>query len=129
MKPVNNESCPLLMCEVYCQRYFMYFKSTTKGCTGTLTAQFGEHEINGGTNDLSGLGADIREWQDISFTVRDKKVTIAIDGKQAHTSTYTNSAGLITGLGFLSNGISEVQFVHLETADGKIIYSRGENSH
>lgn len=126
IKPVNNESCPLLMCEVYCQNYFMYFKSSLKGCTGMLTAQFGENELNGRTNDLSGLGADIREWRDLEFTVRDKKVSIAIDGKQTYSNAYTQSAGLITGLGFISNGISEVQFVDLTTADGRMIYSRGK---
>ena len=126
IKPVNNESCPLLMCEVYCQKYFMYFKSSLKGCTGLLTAQFGENELHGRTNDLSGLGADLREWQDMEFTVRDKKVSIAIGGKQTYSNVYTQSAGLITGLGFISNGISEVQFVDLQTADGRTIYSRGK---
>lgn len=126
VKPVNNESCPLLMCEVYCQNYFMYFQSTLKGCTGLLTAQFGENDLNGRSNDLSGLGADLREWQEMEFTVRDKKVSIAINGKQTYSNAYTQSAGLITGLGFISNGISEVQFVDLKTADGRTIYSRGK---
>ena len=124
IKPVNNESCPLLMCEVYCQKYFMYFKSTLKGCTSMLTAQFGENELNGRTSDLSGLGADLREWQEMEFTVRDKKVSIAINGKQTYANAYTQSAGLITGLGFISNGISEVQLVDLKTGDGRMIYSR-----
>ena len=126
IKPVNNQSCPLLMCEIYCQKYFMYFKSTLKGCTGLLTAQFGENELNGRTNDLSGLGADLREWQEMEFAVRDKKVSIAINGKQTYSNAYTQSAGLITGLGFISNGISEVQFLDLKTADGMMIYSRGK---
>ena len=126
IKPVNNESCPRLMCEIYCQNYFMYFKSTLKGCTGLLTAQFGENALNGRSNDLSGLGADLREWQEMEFTVRDKKVSIAINGKQTYSNAYSQSAGLITGLGFISNGISEVQFVDLKTADGRTIYSRGK---
>ncbi|HVU55132.1 MAG TPA: hypothetical protein VHD83_08745 [Puia sp.] len=125
VKPVNNESCPLLMCEIYCQNYFMYFKSTLKGCTSELTAQFGEHELDGRSNDLSGLGADLREWQDLEFTVKDKKVSISIDGRKTFSSDYTQSSGLITGIGFISNGISEVQFVDLKTADGRPIYSRG----
>ena len=42
----------------------------------------------------------------------------------AQPNVYTQSAGLITRLGFISNGISEVQFVDLKTADGRIIHSR-----
>jgi hypothetical protein len=123
--PVNNESCPLLMCEVFCQRYFMYFKSTSKGCTGELTAQFAENELNGRSTDLSGLGANLHEWQDMEFTVRGKKVTISINGKIAFTSAYSRSAGLITGLGLISNGLCEVQSIDLRTADGETIYSQG----
>jgi hypothetical protein len=123
--PVNNESCLLLMCEIYCQNNFMYFKSSLKGCTSELTAQFGEKELNGRLNDLSGLGADLREWHDLEFTVRDRKVTISIDGKQTFIASYTESAGLITGLGFISNGMAEVKFVDLKTAGGTTIYRRG----
>ena len=127
VKPVKNESCPVLMCEIYCQNYFMYFKSSLKGCTGVLTAQFGENELNGRTTDLSGLGADVREWRDMEFTVRDKKVSVVIDGRRAYSNGYAQSAGLITGIGFISNGIAEVQFVRLTTGDGRVIYSRGED--
>jgi len=123
--PVNNESCPVLMCEVYCQSYFMYFKSTLKGCTSVLTAQFGENELNGRSSDLSGLGADLHQWQDMEFSVRDKKVTVSINGRKTFTSAYTRSAGLITGLGFISNGLYEVQSIDLRTPDGQIIYSQG----
>ncbi|WP_431213878.1 hypothetical protein ACQ86N_02980 [Puia sp. P3] len=124
IKPVNNESCPLLMCEIYCQHNFMYFRSTPKGCTGILAAQFGENELSGRTTDLSGLGADLRDWRDLEFTVREKKVSILIDGRKAYSNAYAESAGLITGIGFISNGISDVQFVQLRTADGRVIYSR-----
>jgi len=126
VKPVNNESCPLLMCEIYCQNYFMYFQSSLKGCTGVLTAQFGENGLNGRTNDLSGLGADVREWRDLEFTVRDKKVSVVVDGMPAYSNAYAHSAGLITGIGFISNGIAEVEFVSLRTGDGRVIYSRGD---
>jgi hypothetical protein len=122
IRPGNNEACPMLMCEVFCQSYFMYFKSTLKGCTSELTAQFGDSELSGRSVDLSGLGADLHEWQDMEFSVRDKKVTISINSKIAFTSSYTKSAGRVTGLGLISNGLYEVQSVDLRTADGKLIY-------
>jgi len=125
VKEVNNESCPKLALEVYCQNYFMIFSSTLKGCTSELTAEFGEQTLDGKSADLSGLGANLREWQDMEFSVRDKKVHIRINGADVLTSAYTQSSGLITGLGFISNGLCEVAFVDLQTADGKAIYSRG----
>jgi len=103
----------------------MIFNSTLKGCTSELQAYFGEHVLDGKNNDLSGLGANLREWQDMEFSVKDKKVNIRINGADALISAYTQSSGLITGIGFISNGLCEVKFVDLTTAEGKTIYSRG----
>ena len=40
-----------------------------------------------------------------------------------YTSTYNETNGLITGLGFISNELAEVDFVKMETLDGKVIYA------
>ena len=125
VKEVNNEACPKLGLEVYCQHYFMIFNSTLKGCTSELAAFFGERSLDGKNNDLSGLGADLREWQDMEFSVRDKKVNIRINGVDALTTAYAKSGGLITGIGFITNSLCEVAFVDLTTADGTTIYKRG----
>jgi hypothetical protein len=119
---VKNNSCPFLMCEVFCQRNFMYFKSTLKGCASEIKAQFGETILNGKTNDLSALGMDAMEWQDIEIIVKDKKVTIRINNTEVFSTEYPQSSGMITGLGFISNGLPEVDFVSLKTQGGKDIY-------
>jgi hypothetical protein len=41
---------------------------------------------------------------------------------KASSADYKTSAGLITGLGFISNGLCEVEFVELKGLDGKTIY-------
>ncbi|HET6994537.1 MAG TPA: family 16 glycoside hydrolase [Chitinophagaceae bacterium] len=120
---VKNNSCPFLMCEVFCQRNFMYFKSTPKGCASEIKAQFGENILNGKIVDLSGLGTGVEEWQDIEITVKNKNVTITINGKQALSTQYAESSGMITGLGFISNGLPEVDFVNLKKLDGTLIYN------
>lgn len=123
VKEVNNDPCLYVMSEVFCQNYFMYFKNTLKGCTSELDVEFGENFLSGQAHDLSMLGADIREWQDMEFSVKDKKVSISINGKNVFSSAYTRSCGLITGLGFTSNGLCELEFVDLKTGDAKTIYS------
>ncbi|MEI9944071.1 MAG: hypothetical protein WDN26_07575 [Chitinophagaceae bacterium] len=120
---VKNDVCPSLMCEVFCQRYFMYFQSKPKGCSNEINAQFGDTAFHGKTADLSALAMDVNDWQDIEFTVINKKVSIKINNREKFTTQYTISAGLITGLGFMSKGLAEVDFVSLKTPDGKDIYS------
>jgi hypothetical protein len=120
---VKNNFCPFLMCEVFCQKNFMFFKSTSKGCSSEMKAQFGETILNGKTHDLSLMGTDVKEWQDVEVIVKDRKVTVRINKKDVLSAGYNQSSGMITGLGFLSNGLPEVDFVSLRTPDGKDIYA------
>lgn len=119
---LKNESCPFLMTEVFCQRQFMYFSSTLKGCTSELRSQFGENNLNGKTNDLSALGSDVRTWQNVELSVKNKKATISINGSKVFSASYHYSCGLITGIGFISNGICEVDSLDIKTIEGKEIY-------
>jgi hypothetical protein len=100
----------------------MYFASTLPGCISNISAQFGEWKLDGKENDLSGFGCEVRAWHVFDMLVQDRRVTIAIDGKTVFTGSYTHSAGLITGLGFISNGLSEVDAVELKGLNGKTVY-------
>ena len=120
---LRNDFCPFLMCEIFCQRNFMYFKSTPKGCSSEIRAQFGETLLNGRTSDLSALGTNVNEWQDVTITMKNKVATISLNQIPVLTTNYRQSSGKITGLGFISNGLPEVDFVSLKTLDGKEIYS------
>ena len=119
---LKNEPCPFLMSEVFCQRQFMYFTSTLKGCTSELACQFGENELKGKTNDLSALGSEVRIWQNVEFKVQDKNATISINGAKVFSANYHRSCGLITGIGFISNGLCEVDSLEMKTIEGKEIY-------
>lgn len=120
---LNNNPCPNLMFEVMVQRYFAFFTATPKGCASENSVEFGEKYDNGKEKDLSALGIDVRNWQNVEVSVQDKKATISVNDKVVYTSGYTESNGLITGLGFISNELCEVDFVNMETLDGKVIYA------
>jgi len=49
-------------------------------------------------------------------------VIIFIEEWLVFTCSYQDHAGLITGLGFISNGLCEVDNVDFETLDRKVIY-------
>jgi hypothetical protein len=119
---LKNEACPYLMSEVFCQRQLMFFTSTLKGCTSELLSQFGEKKLNGKTSDLSALGSDVTTWQDVEFMVKNKNVTIFINGTKVFAANYYQSCGLITGIGFISNGLCEVDSLNMKTIEGKEIY-------
>ncbi|MEO5561806.1 MAG: hypothetical protein ABIR18_00200 [Chitinophagaceae bacterium] len=119
---LNNNACPRFMCEIFCQDYFMFFNPSLKGCASEISAEFGELFLHGQRNDLSALGINVREWQNMELIVKNKKATIIINGAEVFSVSYKESNGLITGLGFISNELCEVDFVDMQTLDGKVIY-------
>ena len=121
-KTVNNLLCPKIMVEIGCETNFLYFNLTNPGCTGTIDAQFGEHFLDGKTTDLSPFGCKVEEWQQVGFVVKDKIATVYINQKPIFTRPYSESAGILTGLVFVSNGLLEVDDIDLTSLDGKVIY-------
>jgi hypothetical protein len=85
--------------------------------------QFGENFLSGKTNDLSTVASDVKEWQDVVITVNNRKAKIRMNDREVFSAQYDQSSGFITGFGFISNGLPEVDFVSLQTLDGKMIYS------
>jgi DNA-binding cell septation regulator SpoVG len=120
---VRNNFCPYFMCEVFCQKNFMFFTSTPKGCASEIKVEFGEKYVSGKNNDLSLLGSNVTDWQNVELSVKDKKATAKINGANVFSSAYDQSGGLITGFGFISNGLCEVDGIDFKTPDGKIIYN------
>ena len=107
----------------------MFFETRPKGCASEIRANYGENFIEGKNNDLSALGLDLKEWQNVELIVQNKKVSININGKLVFTCSYQQHAGLITGLGFISTGLCEVDIVDFQTLDGKIIYKNDFEEH
>jgi transcriptional regulator with XRE-family HTH domain len=122
VNPLKNDLCPYFMSEVFCQRHFMYFNSTLNGCVSELGAEFGEKRLNGKTSDLSKLGSNVKAWNQVELLVKNKNISIRINDKELFSAIYQESCGLITGLGFISNGLCLVDSVDLKTLDGNPIY-------
>ena len=70
----------------------MYCALTMPGCTGGISAQFGNQAIDGKNNDLSPLACDVHQWHRLEIVDRQRQVTIAIDGKTVMKKTYSVSS-------------------------------------
>ncbi|QHT68813.1 hypothetical protein GXP67_20245 [Rhodocytophaga rosea] len=128
MKEVKNNNCPYITMEVFCQRYAMFFKTTSKGCSSESMLQFGEQFISGKESDLASLGFDVTQWMDMEVIVKNKQANIIINNQPVFSTSYKNTSRLIAGLGFVSNGLCEVDFVELKGIDGTVVYANGFDS-
>jgi hypothetical protein len=119
---LRNNLCPTLMIEAMTQRYFNFVQSTTIGCASEAMTGFGENFISGKDTDLSPLCYDLTEWIDVEIRVENRHATISFNGKLVYSIPYKRSAGLLTGITFISNGLAEIDFVELKGLDGSVVY-------
>ncbi|HEY8916862.1 MAG TPA: hypothetical protein VIM87_10495, partial [Chitinophaga sp.] len=122
MQEVRNSLCPYIEIELYCQRAFMNMRCTTKGCAHEAFVVFGEQLKKGSDNDLSPIAFDVSQWTDIEITVKNKTAVVKINGKEAFSTQYTTDTRYLAGLGYISNGLCEVDRVELSSLDGRVMY-------
>ena len=122
IKAINNIACPIIIPEICEQSNSLYFFTTLPGCTSNTAVNVGEHLLSGKTTDLSAFGVDIYQWQDIEVIVKNKTAQIFIGSREIFSSAYAKSAGLITGLAFMSNGLCEIDSISLKGFDGRVVY-------
>jgi len=122
MQEVRNSLCPYIEIELYCQRAFMNMRCTTKGCAHEAFIIFGEQLKKGSDNDLSPITFDVSQWTDIEITVKNKTAVVKINGKEAFSTHYTTDTRYLAGLGYISNGLCEVDKVELSSLDGRVMY-------
>jgi len=83
---------------------------------------FGEQVLRGKYNDMLTISFDVSQWTDIEITVNNKVVTIKLNDKNVYSTRFTTDTKYLTGLGFISNGLMEVDDVELAGLDGKVMY-------
>jgi hypothetical protein len=122
MREVRRSPCPYIEVELYCQRSFMIMRSTTKGCSHEALIQFGEQVMRGTDTDLLPISFDVREWTDIEIVVKNKVATVKVSDKEVFSTRYVTDTKYVAGLGYISNGLCEVDKAELVGADGKVMY-------
>lgn len=123
LKELRNNLCPKLMVEIFGQRNYMFFKSTSPGCASEALIQYGEHVINGKQADLSALTYELTDWMEIEVQVKDKNVTVLLQNQPVYRISYELSCGQITGFGFIANGLCEIDYLQLYSLDGREVYA------
>jgi hypothetical protein len=81
----------------------------------------GEVYEDGTSSDLSALGRDLYKWQNLRIQVAQKRATIYLDDRPAHTITFQKDFGKVVGLVYNFEGTGAVDYVKLMNGENKVV--------
>lgn len=97
------------------------FKVVGDGCSHYSEYIIGEKKGKGTTQDLKNLVVDINKWNEIKIENKNKHVRVSLDDAIIFEDAYKKSVGNIIGTSIMFHGSGWVDFVHLQTVEGKPI--------
>ena len=84
-----------------------------KGCVGELFLMAGEPR-DGRSNDLSAFGVDFSDWVTVQCRVKDKKISIHVNGALAFEGVYQAGIGNVVGTRISFMGTGEVKMFEVK---------------
>lgn len=93
-----------------------------KGCERYAWYKMGEITRGGGDNDLSALGCDVYDWQNIQVSVREKNASIYINGELALKEKFKEDFGDIVALLYIFEGTGSIDYVRLDGPDENTVF-------
>jgi hypothetical protein len=115
--------CPLAELTILTEEHIYFVPITSRGCVGDLQIKIGEVYQTSKDTNLSGLGADIYEWQKLRIENINKSATVFLNDKEAIQIQYNRDFGKIVGLTFTFNGPGSVDYVTMKDLKGNTVYS------
>lgn len=95
---------------------------TEKGCEKYAAYKLGEISRSGNNNDLSALGCDIYNWQDLEIKVKGRHAAIYLNGKLTYEETYKQDFGKIVALIYIFDGTGSIDYAKLKDGQQQAIF-------
>ncbi len=119
---MNNSNCPWLNVLIITEKNAFNIELVQKGCEAYASYHIGEIRRNGKDNDLSLLGQNIFEWQELNLSVKEKNAKIGINGESSYFETFKEDFGKVMGLIFIFEGKGSIDYVKLSDTKGTIAF-------
>lgn len=119
---VVDSNCPWLNVLIITEEHIFKVGLVRKGCETYADYKLGEIYKSGVDSDLTLLGQDVFEWQEIGINVKDKKAEITINGESAYTESFKEDFGKIVGLTYIFDGTGSIEYVKLSDVEGNVAF-------
>src|SRR5690606_19053751 len=93
-----------------------------KGCERYASYKTGEVFRSGEDNDLSALGVNVYDWQDVEISIENKNAEISINEKVVFRETYKEDYGDIMALIYSFDGTGSLDHIKMANGNGNIVF-------
>jgi transcriptional regulator with XRE-family HTH domain len=115
-------SCPKMDIMLGFEKNVFWVELVNKGCEHFASYLLGEVYADGKSADLTGLGCNIYNWQDLSITVKDRHAEVILNGNNVIDVSYKQEFGKLASIYYTFNGLGSVDYIRLAGADGQIVF-------
>ncbi|MCR9226530.1 MAG: hypothetical protein NXH90_03790 [Flavobacteriaceae bacterium] len=119
---VLESNCPWVNVILVTTEHIFSVGLVRNGCETGASYKLGEIYKSGKDNNLSKLGSDLYNWNDLEIKVEGKKATILLNGKEAYSENYQEDLGNIMGLAYVFEGTGSIDFVELVNEKGAVVF-------
>ncbi len=117
-----NASCPEIYLGLLFEYNYCYIPIIHNGGQDKLQLKFGDTYQTSNDSDLSGLGCNIYEWQEINLVSTGSTIEILLNNEIVTTLADSTEMGAFKGFSFTFDGIGSIDYVSLLTPDNDTIY-------
>ncbi len=118
----RNSLCPWINIIIVTEVHIFSVGLRKKGCEKYAGYKIGEIDKWGGGHDLSKLGSNLFNWQNLEVNVKDKKAEIVLNGKLAYEESFIKNFGKIVGLIYIFDGTGSIDYTQLTDETDNVVF-------
>ena len=119
---VFHQLCPWMRLVIVTDVSSFSISWTGKGCETNARYKLGEITRSGSNNNLSALGCDLFDWQDVELIVENRSATIYLNGRPAYHEDYKENCGNIMTLIYIVDGTGSIDHATLKDGHDKVVF-------
>lgn len=117
----GNNSCQYVEVLIQCKDDIIIIPLAAKACVGDMHLYAAGTELKSKEADLSGFGADLKQWTTLRVETTNKKMDFFVNNVLATSVVFPNQPTGIVGLQYRFNGVGAVRNTWFENKNGRIV--------
>lgn len=123
MDSLASVQCPKMSIIFKGENNYFVVQVLKNGCESDAYLKLSEKQISGKNNDLTMLGADLYQWQNLKVHVKNKVLTLSLNGNEIYRNDYQKAIGSLKEITYAFNGIGMIDNVELKDVNGNITFA------